>query len=151
VITELAEERLERIRRQAHSRCLVCGSSNGQNLHMKFETTPDGGVQALFDCSQNLEGYADMVHGGVVALLLDSAMTNCMFAHGIPAVTAKLTVRFRDPVTANTTATVRAWIERSSSMLYVLNAELVQDEQVKAAAVGRFMEAQVTKEKEPSQ
>jgi acyl-coenzyme A thioesterase PaaI-like protein len=81
-----------------------------------------------------------MLHGGVIASLLNGAMTNCMFAYGIPAITAELNVRFRHPVAIGKTAVVRAWIERSSRSLHVLRAEVVQDEQVRAAARGKFLE-----------
>ena len=93
-----------------------------------------------YDCDRAFEGYAGMLHGGVIASLLDGAMTNCMFANGIPAITAELTIRFRHPVVIGRTATVRAWIERSSPPLHRLRAEVVQDEQRKATAFGKFME-----------
>jgi acyl-coenzyme A thioesterase PaaI-like protein len=81
-----------------------------------------------------------MLHGGVITSLLDGAMTNYMFAHGIPAITAELTVRFRHPVVTNQVAIVRARIERSSPPLHLLKAEVVQGEQLKATASGKFME-----------
>ena len=37
-------------------------------------------------------------------------------------------------------ATVRAWIDQSSPPFYLLKAEVVQAEQVKATACGAFME-----------
>lgn len=128
------------MRAQAHSNCVVCSRSNGRSLQLKFAASDDGHVQASFDCDQAFEGYAGMLHGGVIASLVDGAMTHCMFAHGTPAVTAELTVRFRHPVVVGTAATVRAWIDRSLSPLHVLKAEVVQGMQVKATAAGKFME-----------
>jgi acyl-coenzyme A thioesterase PaaI-like protein len=97
-------------------------------------------VQATFDCTKAYEGYSDVLHGGVVSALLDGAMTNCLFAHGHPGVTAEITVRFRHPVHTGKTATVRAWIERCARPLHVLGAELAQEGEVKATARGKFME-----------
>lgn len=143
--TEPAQAGLQRMRAQAHCNCVVCSPSNGRSLRLQFVASDDGGVQASFDCDKAFEGYTGMLHGGVVASLLDGAMTNCMFAHGIPAITAKLTVRFRHSVVINQVATVRARIERSSPRLHVLNAEIIQDKQVKATALGKFMnQAQLT-------
>jgi acyl-coenzyme A thioesterase PaaI-like protein len=45
----------------------------------------DGGVEAHFDCSRIFEGYSHRIHGGVIAALLDGAMTNCCS----PAVTSR--------------------------------------------------------------
>ena len=125
---------------QSHCNCVVCGASNERGLRLKFTRTDDGGVQARFDCDRDFQGYADVLHGGVIAALLDGAMTNCMFAHGCPSVTAELNVRFRHPVMAEKDATVCAWIDRSSPPLHVLKARIIQDDQVKATASGTFME-----------
>jgi acyl-coenzyme A thioesterase PaaI-like protein len=43
-------------------------------------------------------GWRDMLHGGVVATLLDEAMAHATLAGGVRAVTARLEVRFRKAV-----------------------------------------------------
>ena len=140
MITEPGQDVLRRVQADAHANCVVCGSANGRGLKLAFHSAEDGSVQATFDCAKAYEGYPDVLHGGVVSTLLDGAMTNCLFAHGHPGLTAELTVRFRHPVCTGTAATVRAWIERRCRPLYVLKAELVQDGQIKATAGGKFME-----------
>ena len=146
VITEPEQEALRKIKTRAHANCVVCGEASERGLRLVFRPSKDGGVQATFDCAKEYEGYADVLHGGVVSALLDGAMTNCLFAHEQPGVTAELTVRFRHPVRIGTPVTVRAWIERCSPPLHVLRAELTQDGQLKAAARGKFMnQAQITK------
>ena len=138
--TESFQAGLERIRGLAHPNCVICSPSNNRGLRLEFCADVDGGVLAQFECKESFEGYASMLHGGVVASLLDGAMTNCMFAHGLTALTAELTVRYRHPVVTGTPATVRAWIDRSSPPLYVLKAQIVQGAQVKATSCGKFME-----------
>ena len=140
MITELAQRGLQQVRDRAHSNCVVCSPSNGQSLGLKFTASADGRVQARFDCDKAFEGYEGMLHGGVITSLLDGAMTNCMFAHCIPAITAELNIRFRHPVVIGQVATVRSWVERSSPPLYLLRAEVVQNEQRKATALGKFIE-----------
>ena len=140
MITEPGRDTLREIQAQAHAHCVVCGTANGRGLRLVFHLSKDGSVQATFDCEKAYEGYTDVLHGGVVSALLDGAMTNCLFSHGHPGVTAELTVRFRHPVCTDTAATVRAWVERCSRPLHVLKAELVQDGQLKATARGKFME-----------
>jgi len=75
----------------------------------------------------------------VSAALLDGAMTNCLFAYGIEALTAELNVRYRQPVSAAGTITVRGWLIESHGRLHLLGAELRQDGQVKVTALGKFM------------
>ncbi len=138
--TEPAQDVLERTREAAHPGCIACGPDNGGGLGLRFALGGDGSVEASLDCAPHLQGYAGMLHGGVTSTLLDSAMTNCLFAHGIVAVTAELTVRFRHPVALDAPLAVRAEIVRSQEPLHVLQARIVQGGQVKAKATGKFIE-----------
>jgi len=137
--TDSAKTDLARIRAQAHANCMVCSPSSTSGLGLQFAVLKDGSVQATFNCDKAFEGYANVLHGGLISCLLDGAMTNCMFAHGHAAVTAELNIRFRHPVVIGEPAIVRAWIERSQPRLHVLTAEVLQDRQLKATAVGKFM------------
>ena len=138
--TDSAKIDLARIRAQEHANCMVCSPSSKGGLGLQFDVSKDGSVQATFSCDKVFEGYANVLHGGLISCIIDGAMTNCMFAHGHAAVTAELNVRFQDSVVIGEPATVRAWIDRSRPRLHVLKAEVVQNEQVKATAVGKFME-----------
>ena len=123
-----------------HRNCVVCGPANHRGLHVQFVSQEDGSVRASFGCGRAFEGYAGSLHGGVISALLDGAMTHCIFAHGHAGVTAELKVRYRHPVVIDHTAIVRGWIRRSSSPLYLMEAELLQDGQVKATATAKFMD-----------
>ncbi len=100
-------------------------------------------MEASFSCQECFEGFPDSLHGGIVAVLLDSAMTNCMFAHGLVGMTGELKVRFRHVVDIGKAARVRAWLERSSHRLHVFGACLQQDGKTKATASGRFLETPI--------
>jgi uncharacterized protein (TIGR00369 family) len=127
-------------RADAHPFCLVCSQSNPLGLGLRFEVQADGSVQAEFISHAALEGYSGLLHGGVIAALLDGAMTNCLFAHGWQAMTGELTVRYRHPVPVGEAVTVRAWIEESYRPLHVMQAELLQNGCVQATASAKFME-----------
>jgi acyl-coenzyme A thioesterase PaaI-like protein len=75
----------------------------------------------------------------MIAALLDGAMTHCLFAQGLAAVTAELTVRYRYPVAVRRMATIHAWLERAARHLQVVRAELRQDGVIKASARAKFM------------
>jgi len=126
--------------RQAHPNCIVCSPLHRCGLRLEFVLSDDGSVQANFDCARAFEGYPELLHGGIISSLLDGAMTNCLFAHGHQGVTGELKVRFRHPVVTDRVAIVRAWIDRSLPPFHVLQAELIQDEWVKAKATGKFVE-----------
>ena len=137
-----AEPHLPALREQSHPECFVCGPANGHGLGLDFRMAADGSVEASFPCQSVFAGYPGMLHGGIICALLDGAMTNCLFAHGLAAVTVNMNVRFRRPVAVSLPAVVRAWFETRRSPLHLLAAEVLQDEQVAATATARFLDKQ---------
>ena len=109
----LRQAEFNSVQAEAHPFCLVCSRSNPLGLGLKFVCETDGSVSATFLGHPALEGYQGVLHGGVIASLLDGAMTNCLFAHGCPAMTAKLNVHYREPVVIGEEMRIRAWIESS--------------------------------------
>ncbi|MFH1999293.1 MAG: hotdog domain-containing protein, partial [Planctomycetota bacterium] len=79
--------------RRTHPNCVVCGRENPKGFHLHFSLQKDGSVEGHFYCSKNLEGYPEQLHGGVIASLLDGAMTHCLFLHGYTAVTVELSIK----------------------------------------------------------
>ena len=134
------QELLENTKIQAHPGCVGCGLDNGHGLALEFSLRTDKGVEAEFQCSRIYQGYPGFLHGGITSLLLDSAMTNCLFAHKITAVTARLIIRFLLPVEINQSAVVRAWIREYEPPLYVLEAELTQKDQILVRASAKFLD-----------
>ncbi len=139
-------DNLRRLREDMHPYCIVCGSFNLRGLHLESQAMPDGSVQATFDCHRVLEGYEGILHGGVIASLLDGAMTHCLFANGHVGVTAVLNVRFHHPVEAERAVTVRARITESCHTLHHLAADLIQDGQIRADATAKFLETPKSRE-----
>lgn len=133
---------LKTTRHAAHPHCLLCGADNAQGLALDFHVLPDGGVRAVFAGGERFEGYPDTLHGGLIAALLDSAMTNCLFARGIVAATARLNVRYVQPGRSGLPMEVVATVERSSRGLHYLAAEVRQDGDVVANAQGTFADRQ---------
>jgi uncharacterized protein (TIGR00369 family) len=123
-----------------HPACIVCRSSAAGGLGLVFGTLDDGSVEAVFDGGDAYQGYTGILHGGVIAMLLDAAMTNCLFAQGRCGLTGELAVRFRHPVASGEPSRLRAWLERTMPPLFVLHAELWQSGQCRATAIGKFME-----------
>jgi uncharacterized protein (TIGR00369 family) len=131
------------LRQQSHPECFACARANGRGLGLEFHPAHDGAVEASFPCESIFAGYPGMLHGGIVCTLLDGAMTNCLFAHGLAAVTVDMNVRFRHPVAVSRPAAVRAWLQSEGSPVHHLAAEVRQDGQVVATATARFVEKRV--------
>ncbi|MEE8291291.1 MAG: PaaI family thioesterase [Candidatus Tectomicrobia bacterium] len=81
------------------NRCFVCGTRNPMGLQLTFRLDTDTGVvRSEFVPQRNHQGYDGVVHGGILASLMDDAMANCLWLRGIAAVTAKMELRYRSPV-----------------------------------------------------
>jgi acyl-coenzyme A thioesterase PaaI-like protein len=122
--TSPASGRLRSTRLRAHPRCAVCSPANPASLGQDFALQPDGSVESVFAATAPFEGYSGLLHGGIAAALMDGAMTNCLFAHGVQALTAELTVRYREPITIPGNITTRATLTQTHGRLYLLRAEL---------------------------
>jgi uncharacterized protein (TIGR00369 family) len=131
--------RLSELRSRGHEHCIVCAPSHPLGLQVNYRIGADGVVHAEFPCDRAFQGYPGQLHGGVIAALLDGAMTNCLFAHGIEAVTAELKIRFLRPLLPDRIAEVNAHLARAYRRLYVLEAELIQGQVTVARAQGKFL------------
>ena len=135
-----AQKTFKSLQSRFHSACVVCGRGNPQGMKLPFRLCKDGSVKTRFVCDRLLQGYPGLMHGGVIAAILDGAMMNCLFAHGRIAVTGVLTVRFLSPLGVKQAATVRARIKKSISAWHILESELLQGKRVVAKGTAKFME-----------
>ena len=127
------------LRALKHPHCVACGLHHPSGLHMQFRPADDGGVTATVDCSPAMQGYTGVVHGGIISLMLDAAMTNCLFQRGVSALTAQLSLRFREPLQAGRSAVVSARVVRETGNAFVVEGNIWQDSRLKAKGEAIFM------------
>ncbi len=137
---DVTAERLKRMRQSVHPDCVVCNPADRLGLRLEFEITGNGAVAAEFLPGEAFQGYSGLMHGGVISLLLDQAMTNCLFAAGITAVTGEINIRYLRPVAAGPPVLVTASLKKSRPPLYLVEAELFQENKTATHAVGKFMQ-----------
>lgn len=107
--------------------CFGCGRHNPLGFHLVFERDEDGGVVARYTPRREDQGFPDVMHGGLLALLLDEAMGWAMYADNVFAVTAKMELRYRRPVGLDDALTARAHIIRSRGRRIEVEATLTND------------------------
>ena len=86
---------------QANSRqCFVCGLENPFGLHLRFYDTAPGEVTVHYTVPQHFQGYPGVVHGGIVAAMLDEVCGRAHMGGDSPRFmfTARLDVRYRQNV-----------------------------------------------------
>jgi acyl-coenzyme A thioesterase PaaI-like protein len=103
--------------------CFACGSENPRGLGLRFRLE-DGRALAEFMPHADHQGYPGLIHGGVVAAVLDEAMGWACYGAGLWAMTARFTLRFRRPVRLDEPVTVAGWVARDRGRFVETKAEL---------------------------
>jgi uncharacterized protein (TIGR00369 family) len=101
--------------------CFVCGEKNPHGLYLKF-SIHQGKASAEFLPQKTHQGYKDMVHGGIISTLIDEAMVKAALMQGMPAVTAEITVRFKNPLMVGEKAVVEASIIKMNKKIIETSA-----------------------------
>jgi acyl-coenzyme A thioesterase PaaI-like protein len=80
--------------------CFVCGRENPYGLKLKFYETAPGEVEVEYTVPEQYQGYPGVVHGGVVAAMLDEVTGRVHMGADPPRFmfTARLDVRYRKNV-----------------------------------------------------
>jgi uncharacterized protein (TIGR00369 family) len=103
--------------------CFVCGEKNPSGLHLKF-VLHDGKVQTEFLPGKIFQGYKNIVHGGIIAAVIDEAMVKTAIMQGMPAVTAEITIRFKNPLMAGEKAIIEAQIIKTNRKIIETSATI---------------------------
>lgn len=121
--------------------CFVCGIANPLGLNLGFVRVGEG-VLARYRPRPEHAGFQDVVHGGLVATVLDEAMVWAIGVRlGLFTYCAELNVRFRRPAPPATDLTVRGELTgRPRTKLLLARAELRAPADVLLAeATGKYV------------
>ncbi|HPP06291.1 MAG TPA: PaaI family thioesterase [Syntrophorhabdaceae bacterium] len=91
--------------------CFFCGPATG-GLGLEMQCA-DGAVFCQFTANQRFEGYNGMMHGGIVAGILDEVMWWALFVETkIIAATTKMEIEYKRPVISKETYRARGQVLR---------------------------------------
>ena len=130
-------ETLERLRAIHHSSCLAC---TNPRFRLEFGCEEEGLLVARFQPERKLCSYRGVLHGGVIGLLFDEAMTCLLMAHGVVGMTGELILRYREPVKVDDLIEIRSRVTRPFAPLYHIESSLLQTGATKARARARFVQ-----------
>ena len=78
----------------AYQRCFACGARNDAGLHLVFRHEGDE-VVTEFTADERFQGFPGVVHGGILATLLDETLNRLAMAEGRMMMTGRLDIRYR--------------------------------------------------------
>jgi acyl-coenzyme A thioesterase PaaI-like protein len=134
------DARLRMVCDREHGSCYACRSVAKGGLGFTFIVQPDEAVAATWVCPPGCESYPGIVHGGILATAMDSAMVHALFARGVAARTGDLHVRYRLPVKSDSAITISARLCSAYPPLYQMEAEIFQLGELCAHARAKFMQ-----------
>jgi acyl-coenzyme A thioesterase PaaI-like protein len=123
-----------------HKNCFACGSNDGTGLGLKFHKNGEGTVFGSFFADPKYEGYSGIIHGGIIATLLDSVMTHCLLMKDIPALTGRLSIKYSTPIRTGTVVELEARIVDQFHEMFMLQGKAMVDGKKVASAEARYVE-----------
>jgi uncharacterized protein (TIGR00369 family) len=109
--------------------CWICGEKNKGGLQLKFDLDKTAKtIQTSFVPTETYQGYDGIVHGGILSALLDEAMAKLAFELGYNAVTAMLTIRFKNPARVREKLTIRGEITEANRRLILAKATIQRED-----------------------
>lgn len=119
--------------------CFACGVRNDNGLKLKI-TECDEGVCATINPPAWSGGYKKVVHGGVIATILDEVAVWAAFKRGYTSVTGELNMRIRKAMDVDQTYTARARIVNTKHRLIEAESTIVdENRQLVASAIVKLL------------
>jgi acyl-coenzyme A thioesterase PaaI-like protein len=120
--------------------CFGCSPDNPIGLKMVFEY--DGDVcRSHFTPAPEHQSWNDVVHGGLLATMMDEAMGKWLWEHGLTAMTAEMTIRYSAVVSVGVTLTIESYLVSQKRKLIEMAANItLPDGTVAARAKAKFLE-----------
>ncbi len=95
-----------------NNQCYVCGKENARGFQLLFSHPKKGRLLAEVVFGPEHQGFKNIVHGGMVTMLLDEMMINLAWIEGAPCVTAELTVRLKKAIRVGERVFLEGHIDR---------------------------------------
>jgi uncharacterized protein (TIGR00369 family) len=126
--------------------CFVCGPRNPAGLKLDFSF--DGkSIETRFVPKKEHQGYMNIIHGGIIATLLDEVMVKLAIALHMPAVTAQMDIRLKKALPVGQQITVSAEMNSVTNRLLEASARAVTDDDIIVAeATGKLVRIKLSED-----
>lgn len=111
--------------------CFACGLENSFGLRLRFYDNGKDQVFSHFTIEPQHAGYPNMAHGGIVAAILDEVAGRTMMINAPNRffATARMDVRYRQPVPVGVPLDATGWLIASHASRTRARAEIFTTEQ----------------------
>ena len=112
--------------------CFVCGKENKDGLKLDF-IVKNKRITANFSFDSRFQGFSGIIHGGIIATILDEAMVKLAFELGFNSVSANLNINLKKPVKPGERVVVTGEIIREFERKLKARAQLRKEDGTLAA------------------
>jgi uncharacterized protein (TIGR00369 family) len=122
-----------------YQRCYVCGQQNESGLRTVFRQEGDR-IVTSFTGDERHQGYPGVVHGGILASILDETLGRTALFERAWVMTGRLEVRYRNPAPLGEELQISAWPTRVRSRSVEARGEVRgPGGEILAEATGTFL------------
>ena len=108
--------------------CFMCGRDNDMGLHMNWYNDYEAQViRAEVTVAEHFNGYPGVVHGGIVAAILDETAGRALMLNRVfdeTFITTKMEVKYHQPTPTNQPVTVTGWVIKRYSRFARVAADI---------------------------
>ena len=110
-----------------YDKCFGCGQANPAGLRLNFKW--DGRTaRAEFTPTELYQGWQDIVHGGIIAVMLDEAAGWAMQFEGLNPITTKMEIRFIHPAIIGKPLIITGSITKRNGKRVEAKASIISEE-----------------------
>ena len=132
----------------AQNRCFGCGQANPAGLRLEFLLAEDSSVVSFPTVPDSSEGPPGFLHGGIIATLLDEAMSKAVRARGLTTMTRQMEIDYLRPVPSGTPIRIEGRVVRSEGRKHWTEARILNAKAVAlATGKGLFVEVRANRMK----
>jgi acyl-coenzyme A thioesterase PaaI-like protein len=122
-----------------YQRCYVCGQENESGLKTVFRQDGER-IVTTFTGDERHQGYPGVVHGGILASILDETLGRTALFERAWVMTGRLEVRYRTPAPIGEELQITAWATRVRSRSVEARGEVRRrGGELLAEATGMFL------------
>lgn len=122
----------------ADNYCFVCGKNNPKGLHITVKYHREAAAaETELALPREYQGWADVIHGGILATLLDELMAHAVWHFAGPGLTISMETRFHHPLKPEEPIRVRGVLTALNGSRRTAEAEIIRVADGKKIASGK--------------
>lgn len=122
--------------------CFVCGKDNPQGFQIEVRySEADLAAETELSIPREYQGWAEVIHGGILSTLLDELMAHAVWRFAGPGLTLSMEVRFHAPLKPGEPIRVRGVMHTPNGSRRHAEGEIIRlaDGQRIASGKSRFL------------